>query len=277
MDALQGVRYDWLAHFERIETTMNQTVLIEKIGKVGVLTLNRPEALNALNQEMLQALVQALQDFDADSTVTVMLIKGSEKAFAAGADIKFMADATAQEMRQNGFIDLFAEIGKIKKPIIASVSGYALGGGFEVVLSCDIILAAESAVFGLPEVTIGVIPGGGGTQRLVRIVGKYLAMEMVLNNRKLNAHEALGFGLVNHVFANAMIAEESLRIATEISLRAPIAMRAAKSAMNTTFENGLTEGLEAERTLFYNLFETQDQKEGMKAFQEKRKPNWVGE
>ena len=276
MDALQGVRYDWLAHFERIETTMNQTVLIEKIGKVGVLTLNRPEALNALNQEMLQALVQALQDFDADSTVTVMLIKGSEKAFAAGADIKFMADATAQEMRQNGFIDLFAEIGKIKKPIIASVSGYALGGGFEVVLSCDIILAAESAVFGLPEVTIGVIPGGGGTQRLVRIVGKYLAMEMVLNNRKLNAHEALGFGLVNHVFANAMIAEESLRIATEISLRAPIAMRAAKSAMNTTFENGLTEGLEAERTLFYNLFETQDQKEGMKAFQEKRKPNWVG-
>ena len=276
MDALQGVRYDWLAHFERIETTMNQTVLIEKIGKVGVLTLNRPEALNALNHEMLQALVQALQDFDADSTVTVMLIKGSEKAFAAGADIKFMADATAQEMRQNGFIDLFAEIGKIKKPIIASVSGYALGGGFEVVLSCDIILAAESAVFGLPEVTIGVIPGGGGTQRLVRIVGKYLAMEMVLNNRKLNAHEALGFGLVNHVFANAMIAEESLRIATEISLRAPIAMRAAKSAMNTTFENGLTEGLEAERTLFYNLFETQDQKEGMKAFQEKRKPNWVG-
>lgn len=256
---------------------MNQTVLIEKIGKVGVLTLHRPEALNALNQEMLQALVQALQDFDADSTVTVMLIKGSEKAFAAGADIKFMADATAQEMRQNGFIDLFAEIGKIKKPIIASVSGYALGGGFEVVLSCDIILAAESAVFGLPEVTIGVIPGGGGTQRLVRIVGKYLAMEMVLNNRKLNAHEALGFGLVNHVFANAMIAEESLRIATEISLRAPIAMRAAKSAMNTTFENGLTEGLEAERTLFYNLFETQDQKEGMKAFQEKRKPNWVGE
>lgn len=256
---------------------MNQTVLTEKIGKVGVLTLNRPEALNALNQEMLQALVQALQDFDADSTVTVMLIKGSEKAFAAGADIKFMADATAQEMRQNGFIDLFAEIGKIEKPIIASVSGYALGGGFEVVLSCDIILAAESAVFGLPEVTIGVIPGGGGTQRLVRIVGKYLAMEMVLNNRKLNAHEALGFGLVNHVFANAMIAEESLRIATEISLRAPIAMRAAKSAMNTTFENGLTEGLEAERTLFYNLFETQDQKEGMKAFQEKRKPNWVGE
>ena len=277
MDALQGVRYNRLAHFERKEITMNQTVLTEKIGKVGVLTLNRPEALNALNQEMLQALVQALQFFDADSTVTVMLIKGSEKAFAAGADIKFMAEASAQEMRQNGFIDLFAEIGKIKKPIIASVSGYTLGGGFEVVLSCDIILAAESAVFGLPEVTIGVIPGGGGTQRLVRVVGKYLAMEMVLNNRKLKAHEALGCGLVNHVFANDMIAEESLRIATEISLRAPIAMRDAKSAMNIAFENGLTEGLEAERTLFYGLFETLDQKEGMKAFQEKRKPNWMGE
>lgn len=251
-------------------------VLVERVGKVGVATLNRPEALNALNPEMLADLVVVLKTFDADPAITVILLKGSQKAFAAGADIKFMANASSDEMRSNGFIPLFGELGKIEKPLLASVSGYALGGGFELALACDIILAAESALFGLPEVTLGVIPGGGGTQRLSRVVGRAIAAEMILNNRKLNSAEALNLGLVNHVFENERWLEESMRVAAEISQRAPLALKAAKKALKATSETSLAEGLLLERELFFNLFDTRDQKEGMRAFQEKRKPEWRG-
>lgn len=252
------------------------SILVETRGKVGLVTLNRPKAMNALNAELLQELVQAVLAFDAEAGIGAILITGNERAFAAGADIKAMSDATVTDMLTGSFVELFDGLRKVKKPVIAAVAGYALGGGCELAMSCDMIVAAENARFGQPEVTIGVIPGAGGTQRLTHAVGKAIAMEMVLNNRTLTAGEALLHGLVNRVVPNERYLDEALALAAELAERAPLAVRLGKEAVNKAFELSLSEGLEAERCLFYMLFASEDQKEGMQAFVEKRKAEWKG-
>ncbi len=252
------------------------TILTETRGRVGIVTLNRPQAMNAFNSTMLTELFDALEAFDADPTVGAMVVTGNEKVFAAGADIKEMAEASPFEMITQGRVEKWDRIRAIKKVVIAAVSGWALGGGCEFAISCDMIVASESAKFGQPEITIGVIPGGGGTQRLARLLGKQLAMEMVINNRTLTAAEALQFGLANRVVPVEGYLDSAIAFAEEIASRAPMAVRMAKDAVNAAFETTLTEGLRAEKRNFYPLFSTEDQKEGMKAFIEKRKANWKG-
>jgi len=252
------------------------TILTETHGRVGLITLNRPEAMNALNPVILGELMSALEAFDADDGIGAIVVAGSEKVFAAGADIKEMANASEEEMRASPFIGLFGRIRAVRKPVIAAVSGWALGGGCELAMSCDMIVASERARFGQPEITIGVIPGAGGTQRLTRAVGKAVAMEMVLNNRTLSAEEALGFGLVNRIVPVENYLEEALKLAAEIAQRAPLALQAGKEAVNAAFETSLSDGLAAEMDLFNKLFSTADQKEGMAAFIEKRKAEWKG-
>jgi enoyl-CoA hydratase len=252
------------------------TILVETRDKVGLVTLNRPESFNALNATLLSELVAALQDFDVDPEIGAMVVAGGEKAFAAGADIKEMADSSVVDMLLHGHIDIFDQIMAIKKPIIGAVSGWCLGGGNELAMSFDMIVASERARFGQPEINLGVIPGAGGTQRLTKAVGKAIAMEMVLNNRHLTAAEALQFGLVNKVVPVEDYLEAAIKLAAEIASRAPLAVRVGKEAVNKSFETHLREGLAEERRAFYMLFATQDQKEGMQAFQEKRKPDWKG-
>jgi enoyl-CoA hydratase len=252
------------------------TVLTEVRGHTGIITLNRPQAMNAFNTLMLTELFDALDGFDNNDLVGAMVLTGNEKAFAAGADIKEMADASPFGMIRQGRVELWDRIRGIKKPVIAAVSGWALGGGCELSISCDMIIASETAKFGQPEITIGITPGGGGTQRLARLLGKHLAMEMILNNRTLTAAEALQFGVANRVFPVDRYLDEAVALADEIASRAPLAVRMAKDSINAAFESTLTEGLKTEKRNFYPLFSTEDQKEGMKAFIEKRKPNWKG-
>jgi enoyl-CoA hydratase len=252
------------------------SILSETRARVGLITLNRPQALNALNRQLMSELVDALAAFDSDQTIGAIVITGSERAFAVGADIKEMADVSPVDMLMNGFIELFDAIRRVKKPLIAAVSGFALGGGCELAMSCDMIFASETAKFGQPEITLGVIPGAGGTQRLTRAVGKVLAMEMILNNRTLSAAEAQQFGLVNCVLPVEQYLESAMTLAAEIASHAPLAVRLAKEAVNQALEGSLSEGLAGERRLFYLLFATDDQKEGMRAFLEKRKPEWKG-
>lgn len=253
-----------------------ETILTETRSRVGLVTLNRPQAMNALNNRLMGELMDALASFDRNDDIRVMVITGNEKAFAAGADIKEMADKSITEMMDSDHIAVFGRIRTIRKPVIAAVSGWALGGGCEVALSCDMIVASDSARFGLPEVTIGVMPGAGGTQRLTRAVGKAIAMEMILNNRTLTAQEALQFGLVNRLAPLETYLEEALKLADEVASRAPLAIRAAKKMINQSYERTLSEGLKEEKQEFYNLFASEDQKEGMQAFVEKRKPEWRG-
>ena len=254
-----------------------KTILTEIRGRVGIVTLNRPQAMNAFNTLMLTELFDALEAFDRDESVGAIVVTGNEKAFAAGADIKEMAESSPFGMLKQGRVELWDRIRGIKKVVIAAVSGWALGGGCEFSLSCDMIVASETAKFGQPEVTIGIIPGAGGTQRLARLLGKNLAMEMVINNRTLTAAEALQFGLANRVVPVDGYLDAAVAFAEEIAARAPLAVRMAKDSVNAAFETTLTEGLRAEKRNFYPLFSTADQKEGMKAFIEKRKPNWKGE
>jgi enoyl-CoA hydratase len=253
-----------------------EMILVETRGRVGLITFNRPQALNALNNQLMRELMDALNTFDKNDSIGAMVVTGNEKAFAAGADIKEMADKSALEMTQSDHLAVFGRIRTIQKPVIAAVSGWALGGGCEVALSCDMIVASESAAFGQPEINIGVIPGAGGTQRLTHAMGKALAMEVILNDRKLTAQEALQFGLVNRVLPVSDYLNEALKLADEIASRAPTAVRAAKKMINASFESSLTNGLAEEKQTFYNLFNTEDQKEGMKAFVEKRQPEWRG-
>lgn len=253
-----------------------ELILTETRGRVGLITLNRPQALNALNNQLMREVMDALEAFDKDDAVGAMVVTGNEKAFAAGADIKEMADKSAPEMMEADHVAVFGRIRSVEKPVIAAVSGWALGGGCEIAMSCDMIVASESAKFGQPEITIGVIPGAGGTQRLPRAVGKALAMEMILNNRTLSAQEALQYGLVNRVVPVSDYLGEALKLAEEIASRAPLAVRAAKKMINAAYESSLADGLTKERQTFYSLFDTADQKEGMKAFVEKRSPNWSG-
>lgn len=253
-----------------------ENVLARTDGAVGIVQLNRPKVLNALNGPTMIELNDALEQFEADNEIRVMIVTGNERAFAAGADIKEMADATAVDMLRLNRIAQWDRMKKISKPIIAAVSGYALGGGCELAMACDTIVASETAMFGQPEINIGVMPGAGGTQRLTRALGKAKAMEMVLTGKMMNAREAHARGLVARVAPVESYLEEALALAREIASRSPIAVRIAKESVNKAFETALAEGLDFERKMFYFLFSTEDQKEGMKAFIEKRQAEWKG-
>lgn len=253
-----------------------ENILTEIHDRAGLIRLNRPQALNALNAALLCELADALAAFDADSAIGVIVITGNERAFAAGADIREMASASSEDMLTADAIRWFDSVMAVKKPVIAAVSGFALGGGCELAMSCDMIVASETAIFGQPEINLGVIPGAGGTQRLVRAVGKALAMEIILNDRRLTAQEALQFGLVNRVYPVETYLEEALKLANAVAARAPLAVRLAKESVNKAFEMSLREGLAFERRNFYFLFSTEDQKEGMDAFINKRPAQWKG-
>ena len=243
---------------------------------VGLIRFNRPQALNALNSTLMGELIQALEAFDADSAIGAMVITGDERAFAAGADIEEMVDASAVDMLLVDYIGTWDQIRNISKPLIAAVSGWVLGGGNELAMSCDMIVASETAKFGQPEINIGVIPGAGGTQRLTRAVGKPIAMEMVLNNRTLTAEEAYHFGLVNRVVPVEVYLDQALKLAHELSVRSPLAIRMGKEMVNHALESFLADGIADERRSFYYLFSSEDQEEGMRAFIEKRDPEWKG-
>ena len=251
-------------------------ILTSTEGRVGLIQLNRPKVLNALSRETMAEVIAALETFDGQDAIGAIVLTGNKRAFAAGADISQMAGATPVTMLNNPFIDYWDRLGRISKPIIAAVSGFALGGGCELVMACDMIIASESAKFGQPEINIGVIPGAGGTQRLTRAVGKAIAMEMVLNGRFLSAEEALHHGLINRIVPVEIYLEEAIKFAAEIADRAPVAIRLGKEAVNAAFETSLGSGLAYERRLFYMLFATEDQKEGMDAFVNKRKAEWKG-
>jgi len=253
-----------------------QFILTETRKNVGLVRFNRPKELNALNSVLMEELINALEAFDHDAGVRCMVVTGNERAFAAGADIKEMAGAGTVEMLMRDNISRWDRLRKIKKPVIAAVSGYCLGGGNELAMACDMIVASESARFGQPEINIGVMPGAGGTQRLTRAVGKAVAMEMALNGRMLTAEEAYRWGLVNRVVPAEVYLDEALSLAQSIAERAPLAIRLTKEAVNNAFETYLADGLADERRAFYMLFATEDQKEGMAAFIEKRKAEWRG-
>ena len=252
-------------------------ILTEKRATgIGLIRLNRPRALNALSPDLMDELGEALLAYDADAGVGCIVITGNERAFAAGADIKAMATASMADMLKQDLIARWETIHRIKTPIIAAVSGYCLGGGCELAMSCDMIVASESAQFGQPEINLGIIPGFGGTQRLTRTIGKALAMEMVLGGRMLSADEAQRLGLVNHVAPVETYLEIALKLAAKIAGQAPLAARLAKEAVNNALELNLRQGLQSERQLFQMLFATEDQKEGMAAFIEKRPAQWKG-
>ena len=241
-------------------------------GKVGIVTLNRPKALNALNEQLMTELGAALKAFDADAAIGCMIITGSEKAFAAGADIGAMATYTFADVYKGDYITRNWEIIRsIRKPVIAAVSGFALGGGCELAMMCDFIIAADNAKFGQPEIKLGVIPGAGGTQRLPRAVGKAKAMDMALTGRMMDATEAERSGLVSRVVALDKLMDEALGAALMISDYSQLAVMAAKESINRAFEGGLSDGIMFERRMFHALFATSDQKEGMDAFVNKRK------
>jgi len=253
----------------------NETILVETRGRVGLVRLNRPKQLNALNDALMDELGAALAKFDADEGIGAMVLTGSDKAFAAGADIGAMKDLGYMDVYKSDFITRNWEVLKsIRKPVIAAVAGYALGGGCELAMMCDIILAAEGAKFGQPEIKLGVIPGAGGTQRLPRAVGKAKAMDLVLTGRMMDAQEAERAGLVSRVVAPDKLLDEALAIAAQIAEYSLPSVMMAKEAVNRAFEAPLAEGMLFERRLFHALFGTEDQKEGMAAFVEKRKPNF---
>ena len=248
-------------------------ILVEKKKKTGIITLNRPKALNALCQALLKELSRALDEFENDAGVAVIVITGSEKAFAAGADIKEMAPKNFMDVYKDDFLgDDFGRVPRCRKPVIAAVAGYCLGGGCELAMSCDFILAADTAKFSQPEITIGTIPGAGGTQRLTRAVGKAKAMEMCLTGRMIDAKEAEAAGLVARVVPAASLMAEALSTAEKISGFSLPAVMMVKEAVNRAYETTLAEGLKFERRLFHATFASEDQKEGMAAFVEKRPP-----
>jgi enoyl-CoA hydratase len=250
------------------------TILVENRGAVGLITLNRPKALNALNAQLMSELGHALHAFDADPQVAVMVVTGSERAFAAGADIKEMQDKNFIEAWRSDFIGPWQQVAACRKPVIAAVAGYALGGGCELAMMCDIIIAADTARFGQPEINLGTIPGAGGTQRLTRVVGKSKAMEMVLTGRMMDAEEAERANLVARVVPAADLLDEAIRLAETIAEKSQPIVQMAKDAVNAAYETTLQQGILVERRLFYVTFATEDRREGMQSFVEKRTPNF---
>jgi enoyl-CoA hydratase len=251
------------------------TIIVETRGPVGLITLNRPKALNALSDQLVTELGRALDALEADDEIGAIVLTGSEKAFAAGADIKEMSGFSYMDVYKQDFITAkWERLAKCRKPTIAAVAGYALGGGCELAMMADFILAADTARFGQPEITIGTIPGAGGTQRLTRLVGKSKAMEMCLTGRLMDAEEAERSGLVSRIVPAADLVEEAVKVAEKIAkLSRPVVMM-AKEAVNAAYETTLTEGIRFERRVFHSTFATEDQKEGMAAFAEKRQPDW---
>jgi enoyl-CoA hydratase len=252
-----------------------ENIVVESRGRVGLITLNRPKAMNALCAALIRELGQALDAFEADDEIGAIVLTGSDKAFAAGADIKEMASKSYMDAYLEDFItNGWERVTKCRKPVIAAVAGYALGGGCEVAMMCDFILAGDNAKFGQPEITIGTIPGAGGTQRLTRAVGKAKAMEMCMTGRMMDAAEAERVGLVSRVVPVADLMEEAVKVADRIAgMSRPVVMM-AKEAVNAAFETTLAQGVQFERRLFHSTFATEDQKEGMAAFAEKRTPNF---
>ncbi|MBI4052252.1 MAG: enoyl-CoA hydratase/isomerase family protein [Elusimicrobia bacterium] len=262
---------------EKVREAANTSeLLVEKRGAVAILTLHRPQVLNALSDSLLREVTSEMEQLDQDPGVRVMVLTGGDKVFAAGADIKGMAEASSAQMQISDRLANWERIRKISKPIIAAVSGYALGGGCELAMSCDLIVASEKAVFGQPEILIGVMPGAGGTQRLTRAIGKYRAMEFILTGSRFTAQQGMEWGLINRVVPPELLMEEAMALAEEIASKPPLAVRLAKEAVSWAQDVELGEGLLKERQHFYKLFDTEDQKEGMRAFLEKRKPNFKG-
>ena len=253
-----------------------QNLIVSEEGKIGIIQLNRPNVLNALNSELMLELVKAMEDFDKDQAINVIILTGGDKTFAAGADLKEMSQSSSVDLILSRRFELWDRIRKISKPIVAAVGGYCLGGGNELAMNCDIIIASENAIFGQPEVNVGIMPGAGGTQRLVRAVGKSRTMEMILTGNPITADEALRAGLVSKVVPVGDLMEETKNIANEIASKPPISVRAAKEAILRAYDTTLEIGLEFERKLFYTLFATEDGKEGMRAFLDKRKPVFKG-
>ncbi len=251
-------------------------VLTETHDHVGLIRINRPERLNALNSDVIRRIVEAAEAFDADPDIRVIVLTGNEKAFAAGADIQELAESDVVQQLISDRLTLWQRFQAVKIPIIAAVSGWCLGGGNELAMACDMIIASETARFGQPEINLGIMPGAGGTQRLVRAVGKAVAMEMALNSRFLTAYEALDYHLVNRVVPVELYLEEAMNLAASIARRAPLSVRHIKEAINQAFEAPLSQGLLDERRLFYLLFATEDMREGVRAFLEKRQPRWQG-
>jgi enoyl-CoA hydratase len=251
-----------------------QNIVVETQGRVGIIRLNRPQALNALNRALIAELIQAIDACEADAGIGCLLITGNEKAFAAGADIKEMADKTFIEAYLGNFCADWDRAARARKPIVAAVAGFALGGGCELAMHCDIIIAADNAKFGQPEIKLGVIPGIGGSQRLTRAVGKAKAMDLILTGRMMDAAEAEKSGLVARVVPAANLMDEAMKVAETIANMSLPAVLAGKEAVNRAFESTLAEGVLFERRVFHALFATDDQKEGMKAFVDKRKPQW---
>ncbi|MCS1351910.1 enoyl-CoA hydratase-related protein [Mechercharimyces sp. CAU 1602] len=253
-----------------------QHILVTKIKGVGRIQLDRPDVLNALNLALMDELVHALNEMERDDEVGCILLCGNEHAFAAGADIFEMLDATTTDLLVQDQFSAWDRLSEVKKPMIAAVSGMALGGGCELAMACDLILAAEGSSFGQPEINLGVMPGAGGTQRLVRSVGKAKAMEMVLLGRPITAQEAYRLGLINEVVPAHQLEEEAMKWAQRLANKAPLAVRLAKESILKSMESTLAEGLDFEQKCFYLLFATEDQKEGMRAFVEKRRPHFHG-
>ncbi|HEX6988441.1 MAG TPA: enoyl-CoA hydratase-related protein [Bacillota bacterium] len=251
-------------------------LLVDIDQGVGLIRLNRPQVLNALNAELMTELIDALTLMDKDDQVRCIVLTGNERAFAAGADIGEMAEATVVDMYVRDNLSRWDRVRKVKKPIIAAVNGYALGGGCELAMACDMIIAGEGARFGQPEINIGVIPGAGGTQRLTRAIGKAKAMEWILTGRFVKAEEAERAGLVTRVVPDEAVLDEALRLAREIASKPPVAVQLAKDAVLAAFDTTIETGLAHERHNFYLLFATEDQREGMRAFLEKRRPQWRG-
>lgn len=253
-----------------------EQIIVERSDAVGIITLNRPKVLNALGPQLLSELVDALEEFDRDPAVRCIAILGSDRAFAAGADIGTMADATPVQMLHNDTFSSIERLRTLATPIVAGVSGFALGGGCELAMACDMIVASENAQFGQPEINLGIIPGAGGTQRLPRAVGKAIAMDMVLTGRTLSAVEARDTGLVARVVAPEAWRDETLAVCKTIANKSPIALQIAREAVNAAFETTLGSGINYERRAFQLLFASDDQSEGMHAFLDKRPPAFTG-
>lgn len=252
------------------------SIHVDRENQIGIIRIHRPEALNALNTSIMKRIAETMEEMDRDEEIRAIVLTGSDRAFAAGADIKELSETSSVDFVMKQFFSDWDRLRKIAKPIIAAVNGYALGGGCELAMCCDLIIASESAQFGQPEINIGVMPGAGGTQRLTRAIGKTKAMELILTGKSISAQEALSYGLVNRVVAKEDLETEALKLAKEIALKPPMAVRLAKQAVLKSEDLALEHGLQLEQHLFYLLFASEDQKEGMKAFMEKRRPEFQG-